>query len=307
MNYCKIGNLTRILSAALPIAGGGLACLLLAASALLSGPAVGANSGYRVYVTNEGSGDLSVIDGGSNAVVGRWPLGKRPRGIAAAADGKRLYVAMSGSPLAGPGVDESRLPPPDKTADGIGVIELSSGRLQRLLPGVSDPEQLAVGHDGTRLYVASEDTGKAVIMRVPDGAIPGEVGVGGEPEGVAVSERAGLIGFTSETASTVARLDARSARLLGTIAVGQRPRDLAFTPDGARLFVTSENGSGVTVIDVQSRKPLRTIHLAGQGARPKGLALSADGARVYVATGRGAHVVALDALSLEVIGEVQVS
>ena len=35
---------------------------------------------YRVYVTNETSGDLTVIDGARGEVVATIPLGKRPRG-----------------------------------------------------------------------------------------------------------------------------------------------------------------------------------------------------------------------------------
>jgi YVTN family beta-propeller protein len=70
-------------------------------------------SAYRVYVTNEASGDLSVIDAGKHEVIATVKLGKRPRGIHASADGKTIYVALSGSPFAPPGVDESKLPPPD--------------------------------------------------------------------------------------------------------------------------------------------------------------------------------------------------
>ena len=58
-----------------------------------------------LYVTNEQSGDLSVIDVNTAMVVGTIKLGKRPRGIATSPDGTRLYVALSGSPSAGPGVD----------------------------------------------------------------------------------------------------------------------------------------------------------------------------------------------------------
>ena len=36
---------------------------------------------YGVYVTNEISGDLSVIDPATHTVVATLPLGKRPRGI----------------------------------------------------------------------------------------------------------------------------------------------------------------------------------------------------------------------------------
>src|SRR5688500_11392671 len=70
-------------------------------------------SGPRIFVTNETSGDLSVIDAGSRKVIATIPLGKRPRGLQVSPDGTRVYVALSGSPVAGPGVDESKLPPPD--------------------------------------------------------------------------------------------------------------------------------------------------------------------------------------------------
>src|SRR4051812_22638603 len=49
----------------------------------------------RVYVTNEASGDLTVINGETHEVVTTAPLGKRPRGIKASPDGKTLYVALS--------------------------------------------------------------------------------------------------------------------------------------------------------------------------------------------------------------------
>jgi YVTN family beta-propeller protein len=42
---------------------------------------------YHVYVTNEIGGDLTIVDGGTNQVVGTIPLGKRPRGIKVSTDG----------------------------------------------------------------------------------------------------------------------------------------------------------------------------------------------------------------------------
>src|SRR5579864_9168240 len=96
-------------------------------------PAVG------LYVTNETSGDLTVIDAATLATVTTIPLGKRPRGIAPSPDGTRLYVALTGSPAAPPGVDEKTLPPPDRSADGIGVVDLVEGKLLRVLPSGTDP------------------------------------------------------------------------------------------------------------------------------------------------------------------------
>ena len=93
----------------------------------------------RVYVTNEASGDLTVIDGDTQTVMATAPLGKRPRGIKASPDGKSLYVALSGSPNAGPGVDPKTLPPPDRSADGIGEVDADTYKVKRVIHAGNDP------------------------------------------------------------------------------------------------------------------------------------------------------------------------
>src|ERR1039457_6305012 len=98
-------------------------------------------SHFRIYVTNERSGDLSEIDASTLQLIGTVPLGKRPRGIHASPDHRFLYIALSGSPIAGPGVDESKLPPPDKTADGIGVFDVQQNKLTRMIQSGSDPHR----------------------------------------------------------------------------------------------------------------------------------------------------------------------
>src|ERR1700753_4280607 len=99
-----------------------------------------APAGPRIYVTNEVSGDLTIIDAATYDVGAIVPLGKRPRGIHASPDRKTISVALSGSPIAGPGVDESTLPPPDKSADGIGVFDVAQRKIVRTIPGGCDPE-----------------------------------------------------------------------------------------------------------------------------------------------------------------------
>src|SRR6185369_16483369 len=143
--------------------------------------------GFRVLVTNERGGTLTVIDGLTRKVINTVPLGKRPRGLKLSPDGKLLYVALSGSPIAGPGVDEKTLPPADKGADGIGIVDTATFKLLKILRGVSDPEQLAVSADGKKLYVASEDTGKAIVLDAATGKTLASLAVGGEPEGVTLS------------------------------------------------------------------------------------------------------------------------
>src|SRR6202043_240014 len=100
----------------------------------------------------------TVIDPVKMEALATLPLGKRARGIHPSADGKLIFVALSGSPFAPPGVDESTLPPPDKSADGIGVFDIEQNKMLRKVPGGSDPEQFAVSRDGL-LYVSNEDAG----------------------------------------------------------------------------------------------------------------------------------------------------
>ena len=82
-------------------------------------------------------------------------------------------MALSGSPMAPPGTDESKLPPPDRRADGIGVFDVKQGKLLRVIHGGSDPEQTAVTQDGRWLFVANEDAGQASVIEISDGRVVG--------------------------------------------------------------------------------------------------------------------------------------
>ena len=229
---------------------------------------------YGVYVTNEASGNLTVIDPATNAVITTLPLGKRPRGIKASPDGATLFVALSGSPTAPPGVDESTLPPPDRTADGIGVVDAKAFKLERVLRGLSDPEQLSVSGDGTRLYIANEDTGKATVLEVDGGRTVAEFEVGGEPEGVTTSPSGRFVYVTSEEEGEISVIDTEAHKVLKRFAVGARPRNVAFSPDSTRAYVTAENGGTVSVVNVSSHTVTRTIKLTGENVKPMGAVVS---------------------------------
>ncbi|MGA0587378.1 cytochrome D1 domain-containing protein [Dyella sp. KRB-257] len=259
-----------------------------------------------IYVTNEAGGTLSVIDGRTLRVTRTLALGKRPRGLVVSRDGRRLYVALSGSPPAGPGVDESTLPPPDRTADGIGVVDLAQGRVVRMLRGVSDPEQLALGPDGKRLYVASEDSGRLFVFDLGSGQIVKRLQVGGEPEGVGVSDDGSRICATSEAKGTVALIDGRELRVQRIESVGQRPRNCRFSHDGTTLYVPAEVGATLSMIDLDRGGPPHTVPLAGAGVRPMGVALAPDGRSLYLTTGHAGLVLRLDARTGKVSGRVKV-
>ena len=99
---------------------------IAAAWLVLGAAALEARDGGPIYVSDEDRGEVVEIAGSPVHVVRRIGVGKRPRGLKISRDGKRLYVALSGSPNGGPGTDKSKLPARDASADGIGVVDLGS-------------------------------------------------------------------------------------------------------------------------------------------------------------------------------------
>jgi len=258
-------------------------------------------SGYRVYVTNEISGDLSIIDGSTLEVIATVPLGKRPRGIHASRDKQTIYVALSGSPPAPPGVDESKLPPPDKKADGIGVFDVEQNKIVRVIEGGSDPENFDLSLDGKTMFVSNEDASTVSFIDVASGKVVQTISVGEEPEGVRLRPDGKVVYVTAETEGAVYVIDVATHKVLKSFKVGRRPRNILFLPDGSRAYVGAENDGTVALIDSIKHEKIQTITLGAPGEiRPMGLALSPDAKKVYVSTGRGRKVFVIETATNQV-------
>jgi YVTN family beta-propeller protein len=260
----------------------------------------------RLFVSAEDGNEIVVIDPALDSVVARVGVGKRPRGVRLAADGRTLYVALSGSPKVPPGGDESNLPPPDRTADGIGVVDVASlpPKLLRVLPSGQDPEAFDLSADGRQLVISNEETAEVSVVDVQGGQVLTKVAVGKEPEGVTRRPDGRVYYVTSESDNEVAAIDARSHAVLGRFEVGPRPRAIAFSPDSRTAWVTCELGAAVVMVDAQHHRPRRTIEILSAGARPMGVALSPDGGTVFISNGRGRTVSLLDARTGRVRGTV---
>lgn len=272
--------------------------VLLCLTALAGAPACG-HAHTELYVSAEDSGEVLVVDADRGEVTAHIPVGKRPRGMKLSHDGKLLYVALSGSPRGGPGVDESKLPPPDRSADGIGVIELGSRKLLRTLPSGQDPEAFDLSPDDKTLFVSNEETAEMSVLDLVSGTIRAKVAVGREPEGVSVRPDGNAVYVTSEGDSAVFAIDTHSLDLLARIPTGARPRAVAFSKDGATGFVTCENGGAVTVFDTAKNAVTGSVTVApgaenAPPARPMGAVLAPDGRTLYVSTGRGGSVAVID-------------
>jgi YVTN family beta-propeller protein len=251
------------------------------AEAAASAPQPPPPTGPRLFVTNEMSGDLSVIDVATLTEMARIPLGKRPRGVRASPDGSRLYVALSGSPIAPPGVDERTLPKADRAADGIGVVDVRSLRLLRVIASGTDPEQVAVSADGRWLFVANEDASRTSVVDAEAGRVVHTIAVGGEPEGVDLAPDGRHVYVTAEADGEVYVIDTATHEVVARINVGSRPRATAFLRNGALAFVTTENDGAVTVVDTARHRVVDTIAIPGPLVRPMGIVVAPDERYVF--------------------------
>src|SRR6187551_879351 len=243
-----------------------------------------------VYVSAEGSGEIIVVDPEFASVLARIPVGKRPRGLKVSRDGRYLYVALSGSPRGGPNVDESTLPPADRSADGIGVVDLVERKLVRTLPSGQDPESFDLSQDGKTLFVSNEETAELSVLDLESGKIVRRVPVGKEPEGVSMRPDGKVVYVTSEQDSKVTAIDTTTFAAIAEIEAGKRPRGIAFSKDGSIAFISNEFGGTLTAFDPRTNRVLGTVPIEGKvplAHRPMGLAFSPDEKQLFVSTANG--------------------
>ena len=299
---------------------GALAVVMLAAVSVIPAASAHAAQSFQVWVSNERSGDVTVIDGATLKAIGTLRVGKRPRGIHASPDGKTVYVALSGTPIEGPpeldakgnpifkrdkDKDEDDEVASDKSADGVGVIDVATRKIIEKLNVGSDPEEFDVSADGKQLFVSNEDVKTASLIDIASGKVAHIAPLSQEPEGVAVTPDGKRLYVTCERSGDVFVVDIATFKVVGQVKVGQRPRSVAFVQGGKLAIVPSESAGQLYAIDTAKIEVVQTIPLP-TGARPMRLRVSPDGTRLYASTGRAGTVAVLDTANFAMLDNIKV-
>ena len=291
---------------------------LLTATAAVPFPAAAAAGGFQIYVSNERSNNVTVIDGTSFKPLATFPIGKRPRGIHSSPDGKLVYVAVSGTPVEPPPQLDAKGNPiftnksdddddskSDKAADGVAIIDTASRKVLRKIKVGSDPEEFDISADGKQLVVSNEDVKTASLIDTASGKVLRIVPIAGEPEGVGIAPDGKHVWLTCETSGDIFCIDLTSFKVVGHVKVDQRPRSVAFVQNAKYAVVPSESAGKLYVIDAAKVALVKTIALPA-GSRPMRLRVSPDGSKLYASTGRGGTVAVVDTNSFNVIGSIKV-
>ena len=203
----------------------------------------------RIFITNERSDDISVINGKTLEVEATIPVGGRPRGIGLSPDGQELYVAVS-------------------EENSIAVINPATLEVLRKFESGSDPETFAV-HPNGNIYISNEDDAKATVFNPITGEQVAEIPVGLEPEGVAISPDGSKVIVTSESTNMLHIIGVPEHTIVANVLVGARPRSAVFNADGSLAYSTSEISGEVKKVDVETGAIIGKMSLGDDKAKPK--------------------------------------
>ena len=258
-----------------------------------SGPAgVGVNTiTNRIYVANQWSGDVSVIDGATNTVVATVPVAYGLVGVGVNTITNRIYVGnwAGGWVSVIDGATNTEIDTDGNPANGITHIPVGFA-----------PHLVAVNPTTNRIYVANWGSDNVSVI---DGATNTEIDTDGNPAngitripvasgpvGVAVNSTTNRIHVTNWGSDNVSVIDGATNTEIDTdgnpangitrIPVGSYPQGIAANPATGRVYVANSSDNSVSVIDASSNTVVATVPV---GSYAYGVAANPTTNRIYVA------------------------
>jgi YVTN family beta-propeller protein len=246
-----------------------------AAGAGMLSPAV-AGALPRVYVPNQRSNDVYVIEPATLKVVDRFRVGVNPQHVVPSWDLQTLWVANNGR----------------RRHDGsLTPIDPKTGKPGPNIP-VDDPYNMYFTPDGKSAIVVAEklkrlDFRDAHTMKLQQSLpTPGCSGVNHADFSIDGSYAI----FTCEfRGGGLVKVDMVDRKVLGYLKLDSSgmPQDIRISPDGKVFFVADMHADGVFVVDGDS---FTKVGFIATGIGTHGLYPSRDGTKLYVAN-RGSHKV----------------
>jgi YVTN family beta-propeller protein len=286
----------------------------------------------RVYVPNETSNDVAVIDPETFEIVGRFAAGAAPEHISPDWDFSKLYVSnMNGATLTviDPETQQStetmNVPFPynlfftpdgskaiivadylgaDMVADnGLYFYDRETWQLLKFVqvpwPGVNHLDFTA---DGRYLMVTCESAGVVVKIDTVEMEIVGTVEVGGSPLDIRLAPDGDVFYVANQGTHGVDVIDAEALAAIAFIPTSSGAHAFAFSRDASRLFVTNRLENTISVIDLATRTVVDTWQAGGS---PDMATVSPDGSQLWISNRFHGTVTVFDPETGEQLANIQ--
>jgi YVTN family beta-propeller protein len=242
--------------------------------------------GRTVYVANQGSHVLSVVDAASRHVTS-VSLRHTPRFVTTSRDGRLVFVSMYEQ---------------DMTGSGVAVLDAASRKVVRYLMTGVQPYTLAVGPDD-HLWVPIHSQHRIEIYTTGDQRPVGQVRVPPNPHAVGFSAKLHRAFTSNHESNAVSVIDMRHNRLVKSIPVSRAPHSIAVSPDGRTVLVA---GYEANTADLINATTLRRTGPFRVGSKPQSVAFAVDGRHAYVVNEGDNTVSVLDGHTGKVTATVRV-
>ncbi|MEN8374460.1 MAG: hypothetical protein ABFS34_03340 [Gemmatimonadota bacterium] len=213
--------------------------------------------GTMAVVTNEGSGNIGLVDVATHAQTRTLLVTGSPFRVITNPSGDRAYVSAN-----------------DHV---VSVIDLVTRRVLASISVGRDPNGLTFSTDASLLYASSSRGTTISEIDLATNAVRRTFEIGEASQDIAVSADGGVLYAALEGSGRVAKVDLATGALDGFIGLptGARPFGLGLTRSGARLYVSGGMATGaIYVIDLPTGQIERELIVGGN---PRRIAFTNDG------------------------------
>ena len=197
--------------------------------------------GVYVWVTNQGSNTVSVIDlinnpGATVTLSGfnqPWDVVTDYPGI--------VFVSNKGNGT-------------------VVAIQPQTKQVLRTFAVGQGPTEMAL--TGVRIYVANSTGNSVSMINLDTNTVSAPIAVGNNPTGLAVSPNGTRVYVTNQGSNTVSVINATTTTntVIASIPVGSQPSSVVISPDGSLAYVANSDDT-VSVIDTATNVVVRTVSI----------------------------------------------
>lgn len=246
-----------------------------------------------IFVSNENSDSITILDEKNKKIIKSISTGGRPRDMKFSKDKTKLYIVVS---------EENH----------IAILNLNKLKITGYIKTGDDPEIFDISPNGKLLAVSNEDDNELTIIDLSTKKILKSIqNVGVEPEGVNFSPDGRYVYVTSEGTNSVIIIDPWKQEIINEILVGNRPRRGIFVNEGSEYWVSNELNGSVTIINTKNFEIIKTISFSVKGIKsqditPVDFAYSKKLEKVFVTLGSANHVAVVNTKSHDVENNILV-
>lgn len=225
---------------------------------------------YReyAYITNSGSGTVTILDVVNVRIDRELQVGQNPVAVAASPTRNEVYVVNSGSGT-------------------VSVIDTEHNTVAATIPVKRQPVSIDLDSTGNLAYVANSGSNSISVIDLRARRVIAELGAGQQPVAARISPDRKTLVVANRGADSITLIDPKTGSVRSVFNGCPGAQAPVILPDSSKAFVACSSGHQVMAIalghtDDQAAVPDRLEAMMDVGRGPVDLALKPDGGEIFV-------------------------